>query len=156
VVVFVAAVFVLQAAVAQSAQLAVPLAWQLARERDVRPQVVPHAEQDDQLAAQSVPCELLAVRSVASPADPRAAHSAALQVDLQVVHSAPYESLAVHSVASLGDPQADCLALDELPAVHSVPCELLAVRSVASPGDPPADYLAVRLADDHWSQAAVS
>jgi hypothetical protein len=52
-VVFAAAVFVLQAAVARSVQLAVPLAWELAPERGV-PQAVPRAEQDDQ----SVPCEL--------------------------------------------------------------------------------------------------
>jgi hypothetical protein len=89
VVVFAAAVFVLQAAVAQSARLAVLPAWELAPERGVLQAAQPVAQADPQVA-------------------------------------------------------------------QSVPCELPAVRSVALQDDPQADCLAVRLADDHWSQAAVN
>ena len=72
-VVFAAAVFVLQEVVAQSAQLAAPLAWELASEWG-GPQAVPRAEQGDQQAAQSVPCELPAARLIALPDDPQAVH----------------------------------------------------------------------------------
>jgi hypothetical protein len=90
------------------------------------PQAVPHAEQDDQQAAQSVPCELLAVHSGASQDDPLVVHSAL--DELPVVHSAPCELLVVRSVASPRDPL----------------------------GGQQADCLVVRLAGDHWSRAAVS
>jgi len=159
VVVFAAAVFVLQAAVAQSAQLAVPSAWGLAPVRGVQ-QAVPYAERDDQLAAQSVPCASLAAQSGASLADRQAAHLVALPADPLVVHSAPYELLAVHlvpcellavrSVALPADPQAVHLALDALLAAHSVLCALPAVRSDVLPCGPLPDCLAVRLAADHW------
>jgi hypothetical protein len=68
VVVFAAAVFVLQAAVAQPVQLAVPLAWELAPERDV-PQAVPPAERDDQQDAPSLTCASLAAQSGLSVGD---------------------------------------------------------------------------------------
>jgi hypothetical protein len=128
---------VLQAAVAQSAQLAVPLAWERARERGV-PQAAPRAEQVDQQAAQSVPCASLVAPSGVSLGD------------LLAVHLEPDEWLAVRSVASLGDLQVVHSAPDELLAVHLVPCELPAVRSVALVGGPQADCSAVRLADDRW------
>jgi hypothetical protein len=115
VVVFAAAVFVLQAAVAQSVQLAVPLAWQLAPERDV-PRVVPPAEQD----AQSVPCEWLVAQSGVSPGDLLAVHLALLS--------------AAHSAASLADPQAVHLEPAYSSAVHlALPS---AAHSDALPGDP--------------------
>jgi len=153
VVVFAAAVFVLQAAVAQSAQLAALPAWQLAPERGVPQAAQPVAQADPQVAqsapcelqaVHSVPCEWPAVRSVALPADPQAVHLAL--DELQAVHSVPCEWPAVRSVALPADPQAVHLALDESSAV----------RSVALLGDPQADCWAVRLGDDHWSQAAVS
>jgi hypothetical protein len=136
VVVFAAAVSVLRVVAAQYAQLAVLPAWELAPERGVPQAVQPVAQADPQVA-QSVPCELLAVRSVALPADPLAAHLAL--DELLAVHSAPDELLAVRSVALPADPLAAHLALDELLAVHLVPCELSAVHLVALQSDPLAD-----------------
>ncbi|HTG27498.1 MAG TPA: hypothetical protein VK818_04680, partial [Methylomirabilota bacterium] len=97
-VVFAAAVFVLQAAVAQSAQLAALPAWQLAPERGVPQAAQPVAQADPQVA-QSAPCELLAVHSAPD--------------ELLAVHSVPCEWPAVRSVALPADPQAVHLALDE-------------------------------------------
>jgi hypothetical protein len=69
------------------------------------------------------------------------------------------DSLAVHLVASLVDPL-DALLEPVAPlVVHSVALQA-AVRLdalLADPqGGPLADYSAVRLEDDHWSQAAAS
>jgi hypothetical protein len=99
---------VLQAAVAHSAQLAVPLAWELAPVRGV-PQAVPRAEQDDQQAAQSVPCASLVAQSGVSLGDLLAVHLEPAYSS--AVHLVPCELPAVHSVALLGGPQADCLAV---------------------------------------------
>ena len=92
---------------ARSVQLAVPLAWELAPVRGV-PQAVPRAEQDDQQAAQSVPCELPAARLIALPDDPQAVH-------LEPAYSSAVQRalpLAARSGASpcdpLGGPQDDC------------------------------------------------
>ena len=132
-IVFAAAVFVLQAAVAQSAQLAVPLAWELAPVRGV-PQAVPRAEQDDQQAAQSVPCASLVVQSGVSLGDLLAVHLAL--DELLAVHLVPCELPAVRSGASPCDPQVVHSARVELLAVHLVSCELSAAHSAASPADP--------------------
>jgi hypothetical protein len=98
---------VLQAAVAQSAQLAVPLAWELAAMRGA-PQAVPHAEQDDQQAAQSVPCASLVAQLGVSLGDLLAVHLEPAYSS--VVHWAL--PLAAHSDACdpLDGPRADCLA----------------------------------------------
>ena len=117
VVVFAAAVFVPQVLAAHYAQRAVLSAWELAPERGVPQAAQPVAQADPQVA-RPVPCELLAVRSVALPADPQAAHLAL--DELPAVHSATCELPAVRSVALPADPQAAHLAPDELPAVHSV------------------------------------
>jgi hypothetical protein len=140
VVVFAAAVFVLQAAVAQSAQLAVPLAWELAPERDV-PQAVPPAEQDDQQAAQLVPCEL------------PVAHSGVSLGDLLAVHLEPAYSSAVHLVrCALSAVRSFASRVDPL-VVHSEPSVWPAGHSDVSRSDPmggpQADCLAVRLPDGH-------
>ena len=94
---------------AHSAQLAVPLAWGLAPVRGV-PQAVPRAEQDDQQAAQSVPCASLVAQSGVSLGDLLAVH-------LEPAYSSAVQRalpLAARSGASpcdpLGGPQADCLA----------------------------------------------
>ena len=146
-VVFAAAVFALQAAVAQSVQLAVPLAWELAPVRDV-PQAVPPAGQDDQQAAQLVPCEWLVAQSGVSLGDLRAVHLAL--DELLAVHLVRCELSAVRSFALQVDPLVVHSAPSVWPAAHSdvSRCDPL--------GGPQADCLAVRLADDHWSQVAVS
>jgi hypothetical protein len=87
---FVAAVFVLQAAVAQRAQLAFPLASEL--ERAV-PQAARRVEQDARL----VPGAALVVHSAASPADLRdGPQDDCLAVRLAVDH---WQPAAANSVA---------------------------------------------------------
>ncbi len=72
-VVFAAAVFVLQAAVAQSAQLAVPLAWELAPVRGVPQAAQPVAQCRIRRSLSRVPGAVLVAHSVVSPADLRSA-----------------------------------------------------------------------------------
>jgi hypothetical protein len=94
-----AAVFVLQGAVAQDAQLAAPQASELEREPE---RDVPQAAQPAAQVALPVPVGALVAHSVGSPGDP---------LDAQLALA---ELLAVHSASSVADlrdgPQDDCLA----------------------------------------------
>jgi hypothetical protein len=95
-----AAVFVLQAAVAQDAQLAVPPAWALVPEREPD---VPQAAQPVAPDALPEPIAALVAHSVVSPGDPP---------DAPPVLGEPLADRTAAGRADLrDDPQADCLAV---------------------------------------------